>query len=354
MKRRRGDRPLGLRPDDPLAHAEPHIPKSIHLFHYAADALEETDVAFVEDIAPYIDKPGVTWVNVDGLGNPDIILEMGKVFGLHPLALEDVLSARQRPKVDDYGTSLYIVIRMLRYEDELQTEQVSLFLGPNFLVTFFERPGDCLEPVRERLRKGVNPLRREGADCLMHAVVDAIVDNYFPFLERLGELVEDMETEVLARPSRSTLARVHDIRRDLLDVRRCTWPLRDAVSSLLRDENPLVGKATQLYLRDCCDHVVFVIDVLEAYRELIGQIMEVYVSTVNTRLNEVIKVLTVVATIFIPLTFIASLYGMNFKWMPELNWPWGYPAVWGVMILVTVGMLLFFRHKGWLGGGKGH
>jgi len=352
MRRKKGYKPPGLPPSTLVGPSDAYIPKSIHLLHYTADSLEETDVAFVDDIARYKDKEGITWVNVDGLGNADIIREMGELFALHPLALEDVLSVQQRPKVDDYGSHIYIVIRMLRYEEALETEQTSIFLGPNFVLTFQERPPDCLEPVRERLRNGVGPLRRQGPDYLMHAIVDTIVDNYFPFLERLGEAVEELENEVIARPTRRTLARVHDVRHDLLDVRRCTWPLRDAVSSLLRNENPLVGRTTQLYLRDCYDHVVLVIDVLETYRELIGQLMEVYVSSVSNRLNEVIKVLTVVATIFIPLTFVVGLYGMNFRWMPELDWPWGYPAVWGVMILVTVGMLLFFRHKGWLGGGK--
>jgi magnesium transporter len=354
MKRRKGRQPPGLPPGTFAASAAAYIPKSIHLFHYTADSLEETDVAFVDDIARYKDKEGITWVNVDGLGNADIIHELGALFGVHPLAIEDVLSARQRPKVDDYGSHIYLVIQMLRCEETLETEQVSIFLGPNFVLTFEERPGDCLEPVREHLRKGAGPLRRQGADYLVHAIVDTIVDNYFPFLERLGEAVEEIENEVVASPTRRTLAHVHDVRRDLIDVRRCTWPLRDAINSLLRSDNPVVGRTTQLYLRDCYDHVVLVIDVLETYRELIGQLMEVYVSSVSNRLNEVIKVLTVVATIFIPLTFIVGLYGMNFKWMPELEWPWGYPAVLGVMILVTVGMLLFFRHKGWLGEGKGH
>jgi magnesium transporter len=234
---------------------------------------------------------------------------------------------------------------------------VSLFLGKDFVLTFQEDPGDCLDPIRERLRTGAGHLRREGADYLMYAILDAIIDGYFPFLESFGETVEDLEDAVVERPTRATLARVHEVRRDLLNVRRCIWPLRDVVNGLVRDETPLIGKNTRLYLRDCAQHTVYILDVIETYRELTASLMDVYVSSVSNRLNEVMKVLTVIATIFMPLTFLAGVYGMNFNTsaspynMPELNWRWGYVACWAVMFLIALLMLVLFRRKGWLGGG---
>ena len=343
---------LGLPPGTLTAPPGAHVPEAIHLFHYTAQAVEEIEAASLKDVARYKGKEGVTWVNVDGLGNADMIGEIGSLFGLHPLALEDVLNAPQRAKVDDSGSHIVTVIRMLHLEAAIETEQVSIFLCPNVVITVQERPGDCLEPVRQRLRKGTGNVRRHGADYLMYAIVDAIVDNYFPFLERIGEVVEELENEVVAKPTRGTVGRVHAIKRDLLDVRRSVWPLREALNGLLRDESPLVHKATRLYLRDCYDHTVQVLDVVETYRELAGGLMDVYLSSVSNKMNEVMKVLTVIATIFIPLTFIAGVYGMNFEAMPELKLPWAYPAVWAVMIVVAVTMLVLFRRKGWLGGRK--
>lgn len=323
-------------------------PKSIHVIHYTQESLEETDVEFAEDLARFRKAGGVTWVNVDGLGNPDLVAEIGRVFELHDLALEDVCSLRQRPKVEHYPTHLYVVMKSLRWEGEFATEQVSIFLGPGFVLTFHERPGDALDPVRERLRAGTGPLRGEGADYLMYAIIDAIVDGYFPFLERVGEVVEDVENEVIAKPTRRTVARIHEIKRDLFDVRRVAWPLRDALGVLLRDEPAVVGKTARLYLRDVYDHVVLVLDIVETYRDLVAGLTDVYISSIDLRTQEVMKVLTVIATVFMPISFIASLYGMNFKHMPELDRPWAYPAALALMALIVTVMLLWFRRKGWL------
>ncbi len=324
------------------------MPKSIHVFHYTAETVEETDVEFAEDLARYRGRGGVTWVNINGLGNADLIREVGRVFGLHPLAVEDVHSLRQSSKVDRYPDHIYVVMKQLHYEEELWTEQVSLFLGTDFVLTFQERPGDCLEAVRDRIRTGKGPVRREGADFLMYALIDAFVDDYFPFLERVGAVVEDIEDEVVTQPSRRTVGRIHEIKRDLFHVRRVAWPLRESLNALLRDESPLVGKTARVYLRDVYDHAVLILDIVETYRELVGGLTDVYLSSTNIKMQEVMKVLTVIATIFMPLSFIASVYGMNFRHMPELEWQWGYYATWGVMALVTIVMLAWFWRKGWL------
>ena len=351
MARKRQKTP-GLPPGTLAPPPGAEAPATIQVIHYTQDAVDEVDVDAVGDAARFRDRGGVTWINVNGLGDAGMVGEIGQSFGLHPLALEDALHVRQRPKVDDYESHIYAVIRMLHYEEAVETEQVSVFLGTDFVITFQEHPGDCLEPVRQRLRKGTGQLRHQGAGYLMYAILDAVIDGYFPFLESLGEIVEELEQEVVSNPTRQTLGRVHDIKRDLLNVRRSVWPLRDAINSLIREESSLVGDVARLYFRDCYDHAVQVLDIVETYRELAGGLMDVYLSSVSNRMNEVMKVLTVIATIFIPLTFIAGVYGMNFERMPELKWAWGYPVVWTVMIVLAIVMLVLFRRRGWLGGGK--
>lgn len=327
-------------------------PETIQVIHYTEDVLDEFETRSPEEAARFKGHGGVTWVNMVGLGDADLVAGIGERFGLHPLALEDVLTVGQRPKVDDYQDHVFAVVRMLHHEVELAVEQVSVFLGSDFVITFQERPGDCLEPVRERLRKGVGQLRTQGAGYLMYAILDAIVDGYFPFLEQVGETIEDLEDDVIAKPTQHTLRRVHEVKRELLDVRRSVWPLQDAINSLVRQESPLLGDAARLYLRDCYDHAVRVLDVVETYRELASALMDAYFSSLSNRMNEVMKVLTVIATVFIPLTFIVGVYGMNFVWMPELKWRWAYPVVWAIMIALAVIMLLLFRRKGWLGSAE--
>ncbi|HUW58830.1 MAG TPA: magnesium/cobalt transporter CorA [Planctomycetota bacterium] len=344
--------PPGTPPSTLIAPDEAHVPESFHVFRYTADAVEETELDDVAKLADLRKREGVTWVNFDGLGNLEMVRALGALLDLHPLALEDVLHTRQRPKADDYESNIFVVLRMLHFENGVETEQVSMFLGSDYVVTFQEHPGDCLDPIRERLRKGTGQLRRQGADFLMYAIIDTIIDNYFPFLEQVGEVVEELEDEVVENPTRQTLGRVHEIKRGLLDVRRSIWPLRDAVNTLIRDESALLGKTARTYLRDCYDHTIHVLDVVETYRELAGGLMDVYLSSVSNKMNEVMKVLTIIATIFIPLTFIAGVYGMNFEKMPELRSAWGYPVVWIVMVVVAVIMLVNFRRKGWLGGDK--
>jgi magnesium transporter len=348
----RSRRTLGLPPGSLTAPPGAYVPETIELLHYTSDALEERQLANVAELAQFKDKEGVLWINLNGVGDAEIVRELGNLFALHPLALEDVVNVHQRPKVDDYGDHLFIVVHMLHFETAVTSEQVSMFLTPNAVITFQEHPGDCLDPLRERLRKGAGLIRRHGADYLMYAVIDAVIDNYFPFLERVSQTVEGLEDQVVAQPSRRTLGRVHEVKRNLLEVRRSVWPLREAINGLLREESPLIRKATRLYLRDCYDHAVQVLDIVETYRELAGGLMDIYLSSVSNKMNEVMKVLTIIATIFIPLTFIAGIYGMNFERMPELRQPWGYPAVWAAIIVIAIVMLVLFRRKGWLGGRK--
>jgi magnesium transporter len=339
----------GLPPGTLIAPHDAVVPQTVHVITYSAEAIEEADLSAAEAVARARDSKTITWLNIDGLGNVDMIREIGEGLRLHPLAMEDTLSVPQRPKVDDYENHLYGVLRMLSYRSKLETEQVSFFLTPATVVTFQERPGDCLDPVRERLRKQTGHLRQRGADYLMYAIVDAIVDGYFPFLESLGDTIEGLEDDVIAAPVPATLQRIHQIKRDLLTVRRCVWPLRDAIGALARAETPLIDDAVGVYLRDCQDHAIQILDIVETHRELSGGLVDLYLSGVSNRMNEVMKVLTMFATIFIPLTFIAGIYGMNFEFMPELKWKYAYPALWGVMIAVTAAMLALFYRKGWFG-----
>ena len=299
----------------------------------------------------------VTWINVDGLGDVATIARLADVLGLHRLAVEDTVNTHQRAKVEHYRDHLFVVTHMVTFNDQLETEQLSMFLGGSFVVTFQEgRPGDPFNAVRERIRKGIGQIRTLGADHLAYALIDAVIDGYFPVLETLGERLEDLEDEVLARPTGRISSRVHQVKRDLMTLRRVMWPLRDAMNGLLRDPTPLVKDETRLYLRDCYDHTVRIIDLVETYRELGSDLMDLYLSSMNQRMTEVMKVLTIIATIFMPLTLISSIYGMNFDvqrspWnMPELGWYFGYPFALGMMGAVTLGMIYFFRRKGWIGG----
>jgi len=327
---------------------------TIRIFDYGPDHVEEKVVQQVEDCFPYIATDTVTWIDVDRIGDVEVIRKLGEQFKLHPLALEDVLNIPQRPKVEEYEDQLFIVTRMVSFNETMESEQVGMFLGRNYLITFQERPGDCFDPVRDRIRKNRGIIRKGGADYLAYVLMDALIDGYFPVLEVLGEQIEELENEVMESPSRATLQRIHDVKRDLLALRRLVWPEREAINTLLREKTPLINVTTRTYLRDCYDHTIQAMDVVETYRELASGLMDVYLSSLSNRMNEVMKTLTVVASIFIPLTFIVGIYGMNFNperspWnMPELNWAWGYPAVLLAMVVIVLGMLFFFRRKKWL------
>lgn len=302
----------------------------------------------------FVEKWPMAWVNVDGLGDAETLKKIAAAFNIHKLALEDVVNVHQRAKVEDYDNHLFIVTRMINIvEDRLETEQISLFLGEAFLVTFQERAGDCLDPVRERIRKKSGQIRAAGSDYLAYAILDAVVDAWFPVLEEYGEVLENLEHVIAVKPDSQTVSRIHRVKRDLLVVRRTVWPMRETVNSLFRED--IIAPETHIYLRDCYDHVIQVLDIVESYRDMASGLMEFYLSTVSNRMNEIMKVLTIIATIFIPLTFIAGIYGMNFNpdmspWnMPELGWRYSYPVFWLVTVAIGVGMVLFFRKLGWLG-----
>ncbi|MHB8079194.1 MAG: magnesium/cobalt transporter CorA [Candidatus Krumholzibacteriia bacterium] len=331
---------------------------AVSLFAYGPDDFTELPDATPEAVQEALGRRPVVWVNVDGLGDPELVARFGALFGLHRLALEDVVHTHQRPKIEHYADHLYIVLRLPDPGAEgLESEQISLFLGRNFVLTFQERPGDAFAPVRERIRGGRGRLRSAGPDYLAYALIDAGVDSNFPVIEQLGERLEDMELEIVDRPGRNAVIALHAIRRSLLNLRRGIWPMREMLGALSRETGPLVGDETRLYLRDCYDHAVQIIDLLETYREIAAGLLDVYLSSVSNRMNEIMKVLTIISTIFIPLSFVAGVWGMNFApdsspWnMPELRWRYGYPLALGVMATAASGLLIGFRRRGWLGGG---
>jgi magnesium transporter len=326
----------------------------IRVITYGSEAVHEELVEDVSRIGNYLGKQPVTWVNVDGLGDATIIRKLGEMFGIHRLALEDIINSHQRAKVDQYGNHLFIVGRMVEMVDRVETEQLSLFLGKDYVLTFQERVGDAFDPVRERIRKSGGRVRNAGPDYLAYALIDAFIDNYFPVLEKYGERLESIEEEVLSRPEPVLVSRMHEVKRDLLTLRRAIWPLRETVNSLVREPSLFISDETRVYFRDCYDHTIQIIDLLENYRDVASGLMEVYLSSASNRLNEIMKILTMFTAFFIPLSLIAGIYGMNFNTarspfnMPELNWYLGYPFVLGLMAAVALGMVTFFRRKGWL------
>jgi len=305
----------------------------------------------VKACLPFKDSPTVSWVNMDGLHDVDMIRDLGERFGWHPLMLEDIVSVGQRPKMEAYDGYVYLVLPMLSWHDahdQVVEEQLSLILGKGYVFTFQERVGDVFESVRERLRSGRGRIRSRGADYLTYALMDAVVDHYFTVLERVGDVTEGLEAELLDDPKQSTMHDLHSLKRELISVRRAVWPLREVFAQLLRAEDQYFSKETQIFQRDVYDHTVQVIDTVEALRDLVSGAVDLYLSTVGYRTNEVMKVLTIMASIFIPLTFLAGLYGMNFEYMPELHMHWAYPVLLAVMALLGGGMLMYFKRKGWL------
>ncbi len=331
--------------------AERAEPVRISVIHYDADRIEQRQVSSAGEAADFRGRPGVAWINVDGLHQLEVIEELGRRFDLHPLVLEDIVNTAQRPKLEDYGRSLFIVVKMLTWNDQaarVESEQVSLILGQDFLLTFQERPGDVFDLIRDRLRNDKGRIRRMGADYLAYALLDAILDYYFTVLEQIGDRIEVLEDLEVRNPRPETLREIHRLKREMITLRRAAWPLRDVVNSLERGKTSLLREDTGVYFRDLYDHAVQVIENTETYRDMLSGLLDLYMSAVSNRMNEVMKVLTIIATIFIPLTFIAGIYGMNFEFMPELGRPWGYPAALGAMALVALAMLIYFRRKKWL------
>jgi magnesium transporter len=327
----------------------------ISLIDYSPGELIEKQLASAKESQPFLKAPSVTWIHIQGQPAPQNLQELARIFELHPLALEDVLNTGQRPKVESYDSQLFVIASLpVMRDDKVLTEQISIFANKDYIISFHQGVSDPFELIRKRLRIQAGKIRSRGTDYLLYCLLDIIIDEGFPVLESFGEVVEILEEELLQAPGKETLRKLHEVKRELLFLRRMLWPQRDLLNKLIRDEDEFLNEETLFYLRDCYDHTVHIMDLLDTYREMSTSMMDVYLTSISYRLNDVMRVLTIIATIFIPLTFIVGVYGMNFStnssspWaMPELNWYYGYPLLWLIMVIVAGGMILFFRRKGW-------
>ncbi|NIO39722.1 MAG: magnesium/cobalt transporter CorA [Burkholderiales bacterium] len=334
----------------------PPVPLRILLIDYTESEYLEKSLASPEQCRPFLEKDNVTWIHVQGDAEPETMRQLGHLFGLHNLALEDVINIGQRPKIDEYNEQLFVVMAHPLIDNEgegTSVHQLSLFLGRNFVISFHPGDKDPFDPVRKRLRDRISRIRERGADYLLYALIDLVIDDGFPVLEWLGDEIEELEEEMLETPTNADLKRLYQLKRSLVILRRVLWPQREVLNHLVRGESTQISEGTKIYFRDCYDHTIQIMDLIESYRDMATGLLDVYLSSVSYRLNEIMRVLTVIATIFIPLTFIVGVYGMNFvnagsPWaMPELRWYYGYPLVWLLMIIVAAGMLIYFRKRRW-------
>jgi magnesium transporter len=354
MKRliKKTSKKAGLSPGSLVHIGEKKIDEiKMTLINYDPEQLLEKALPTIEASFPYKDTPPVTWINVDGLHEVNVIEKIGVHFGIHPLVLEDIVHTGQRPKVEEFENYIYIVLKMLDIDtavDHITAEQVSLIIGPHFLISFQEKEGDVFNYVRERIRKARGRIRKSGCDYLAYALMDAVVDHYFVILEKLGEKIEQLEEQLLEEPTPRILEEIHHLKREMIFFRKQVWPLREVINSLIKDPSELIQETTHIFLRDVYDHTIQVIDTIESFRDVLSGLSDLYLSTVSNRMNEVMKVLTIIATIFIPLTFIAGIYGMNFEFMPELKWHWAYPMLWVLLVVIFVLMVMWFKRRRWL------
>tara|TARA_R110000868_G_scaffold304437_7_gene565061 strand:- start:40268 stop:41404 length:1137 start_codon:yes stop_codon:yes gene_type:complete len=322
---------------------------TIDVHDYGIDHLLHKRIETIKECEPFVDTPNPTWVQVRGLHDIEKLKELWDRFEFHPLIQEDILNTHQRPKIEDYGQQIFVVLKMMYFEDnQLQQEQVSFVFNDKFIFSFQESERKIFFPIKERLEVENTRMRKSGPDYMAYALMDIIIDYYFEVLETINTRIEDTEDLLWSNSDEDTLSDIHDIRRQLIHFRKNAWPLRDNMNSMLRDESPFITHETKLFLRDVYDHTVQIIDNLDNNRELVSGLHDMYMTNISNKMNEVMKVLTIIATIFIPLTFIAGIYGMNFDYMPELHWEWSYPIVWSVMIIATIGMIFYFRKKKWL------
>ncbi len=342
-------------PPGTLVISEESKQPRIQLTRYTRTEVAHQTIAVPDDLNAELSKEGVLWIEVHGLGDARILQQLAKIFSIHALTLEDIVNMPQRPKTEAFEKHQLYITRMVQLDlasEELKAEQVSLLVGANFVMTFHENDQDVLAPVRNRIHRGKGPIRKCGADYLAYAIIDCIIDGYYPVLEQYGEILESLELRALEDPTPQVLAEINRAKRQFLVMRRGIWPQRDAINTLIRDANPFIGEGVSVYLRDCYDHCVQISDVLDNYRELVGGLLSTYISAASNRTNEIMKVLTIMASIFIPLTFLAGVYGMNFEKMPELKVWWAYPLVLFSMAVTAIGMLWFFYRKGWIGIGR--
>jgi magnesium transporter len=340
----------GLPPGSLVRHGcDPDIATKVRVIDFSAEDFIETDIVKLEDLLPFKQRDTVTWIDIVGASRVDVLAKIGEIFGIHTLVLEDMLNNSHRPKMENYGEYLFFILKNIRIkQEELAIEQVSLLIGSNYILTFLDNDFDVFAPVRNRLRAGKGRIRKVGADYLGYALMDMIVDNYYIALEDMGERIEILEDDVLLNPNPQDIKRIQRLRTELLFVRKAVWPLREVIGSLERGDSEIFKPETQVFIRDVYDHAIQVIDTVETYREMVNGLMDIYLSSVSNRMNEVMKVLTIISTIFIPLTFLAGVEGMNFKYMPELEWEYGYPVLLIIMLIVLLGMIRFFRNKKWL------
>ena len=342
----------GLPPGTLVYVGEKKVEKvKITIMDYDETQITEKEAANIEECFPFKDKPTVTWINIDGLHEVDIIEKLGNYFGLHPLLQEDILNTEQRPKLEESENYIFFVLKMIfsvDEDEETKAEQVSLILGHNFVISFQEREGDVFNSVRDRIRKSKGRIRRVGADYLAYALLDAIVDGYFSVLENVGEKIENTEHQLTTNPGTQTLQLIRKLKNEMIFLRKSVWPLRELISGFLRLETSLVQQSTVVYIRDVYDHTIQVIDTIESYRDMISGMLDIYLSSISNKMNEVMKVLTIFASIFIPLTFVAGVYGMNFENMPELKWQWGYFGLLGFMAVIGISLIFYFKRKKWL------
>ncbi len=314
--------------------------------------MREKDRAAVSECVPFRDTESVTWIDIEGLQDIGLLDGLGGCYGLHPLILEDILNTDQRPKSDDMENYIYVVLKMLDFDPaslEIVSEQVSIVFGRNYVISLQEgREGDLFEPLRERIRGGKGRMRSLGPDYLAYSLLDTIIDHYFVILEKFAERIEMLEDDLVNDPQPETLQQIHRLKREMIFLRKSAWPLREVVSDLEKSESDLIQPATKIFLRDIYDHAIHIVDSIESYREMLSSMLDIYLSSVSNRMNQVMKVLTIIATIFMPLTFLAGVYGMNFKHMPELGWSWGYPLVLVLMFALAGAMIYFFKKKNWL------
>lgn len=323
----------------------------IRVIDYDMAEIHEWKEVTVQECVHLKETSTVSWINVDGLSNVEIIKDLGEAFGLHPLVLEDILQTGQRPKLEDYEDYLFIVMKMLSFDEKenlVDSEQVSIILGSNYVLSFQEKEGDCFELVRDRIKNSKGRIRKMGPDYLAYSLLDSIIDNYFEVMESIGDWIESIDLEISSGFMEDAPKIINSMKKQLLIIRRSLWPLRELINSMTRSESPLITDPVAIFIRDIYDHTVELIETMETFRDVLSGLLDIHMSSVSNRMNEVMKTLTIIATIFIPLTFIAGIYGMNFANMPELNWDWGYYIVWVAMISLALLLVLYFRRKHWI------
>lgn len=343
---------IGLPPGSLVHVGEKKVEKiKIRVIDYEQESFDTKEVESIDDIVSFRDSSTVSWININGLHDVEKIRAIAALFDIHPLVMEDILNTGQRPKIEIFDDYIFIVIKMIYFnsdDDQIIIEHISCILGQNYVLTFQEQGGDIFDPIRERIKNGKGRLRKSRSDYLTYALMDVIIDNYFLVLEKLNDKIEKLEDDLVDNPDQSFIQNIQYLKREMIFLRKSIWPLRELISILIREENPLIQKSTEPYLRDLYDHTIQVIDTVESFRDVLGGLLDIYLSSIGNKTNDVMKVLTIIATIFIPLTFLAGIYGMNFEFMPELKWKWAYPAFWGIILFLFLGLLSYFRRKKWI------